>query len=295
MTKAILLGSAIVLMAATPSMAQSEKVETRTNIKTRGDTGAYVEYSSDAETITKKEVKRTVEKAQKSVKKAADKVASAAKETPKSAAPAAGLTVTEANIAQNNSAEHMIGKPVLNAAGDRVGSVHDVILTKNGQAKTLIVADGGMMSMGDKKAAFDYGVIKGRDDKGAVLTTITEEQINKAKAFSYDAPVKNANAKDKPADVQILGANETSAREVLSAKIVNEQNKTIGTVKDIAIENGQAQKLVVAYDQILGLGGKKVGLAYDQADLTKNDGGKLNLRLNQTQAAQLTQDKKAVN
>ncbi len=310
MTKTFLLSTALVLMTATPVLAADGDVQTRSNIKTRGDTGSYVEYSSDAETVTKKEVKQTLDKAEKSIKKAANKVTgtknkeAAAKAAPAAATAtaAAGLNVTEAKIAQNNSAEHMIGKPVMNAAGERVGSVHDVILSQNGTAKTLIVADGGMMSVGDKKAAFDYSVINGRDAKGALLTSITEEQINKAKTFAYEAPAAKvdakADAKDAAkadANVQVIAANETSVREVLGAKVVNADQKTVGAVKDVAIENGHAQKLIVAYDQILGLGGKKVGLSYQDVALVDNDGGQLNLRLNAAQAQQLTNAKNVVN
>ncbi len=293
MIKTILTTTALALIAM-PALAETQ-TQTRSNIKTRGDTGTYVEYSKDAETVTKKEIKRSTEKAKQAVKRTADKVSDAVKPADAAKPAAAGLAVSEAKIAQDDSAEHMIGKPVLNAAGERVGSVHDVILAKNGQAKKLIVADGGMMSLGDKKAAFDYSVISSRDAKGALQTSITEEQINNATPFSYkaeDAAEKKSGKVAAPA-VVVKAADDLSLRDVIGAAVVDQSGKKIGAVKDIAIDGNRAGKVIVAYDQILGLGGKKVSLAYGDVAFNQNDGGKLNLRLNETQAAQLVDAKRA--
>src|SRR5690606_30558530 len=94
--------------------------------------------------------------------------------------------VTSANVAKNVSAENMIGKPVVGANGDRVGNVHDIILNQDGVAKYLIIADGSSVSVGDKKAVFDYSAINGRDANGGLLTNISEANIDQAKALSYD-------------------------------------------------------------------------------------------------------------
>ena len=282
MSKMIITMTTTLTMIAAPALA--EQSATRTNIKPRGDTAAYVDYSSDAETITKKEVKRTVQKARDGVKRTADKLAETAKPSDAQLA-APGLAVEEAKIAQEHSAEHMIGKPVLNAAGERVGSVHDIIFSASGQAKNLIVADGGMMSLGDKKAAFDYHVMNGRDAKGALKTTITEEQINKAKDFSYETD--GAASGDAKSGSVVKAADDLSLRDLIGAHVTDRAGKKIGTVKDVAIEGERAGKIIVAYDQILGVGGKKAGLSYTDGVFDRDDGGKLTLRLNEAQAAKL--------
>ena len=58
-------------------------------------------------------------------------------------------------VDMNRSANHIIGEPIYNEANTRVGTVHDVIVDRDGKMMSVVVADGGPMSAGDKKAAFD--------------------------------------------------------------------------------------------------------------------------------------------
>lgn len=276
MNKQILLNTAaVMLLGGAVVSAQAAETTTNTNIKARGDTAVYVDRPAHTEEVTKQDVERGLKKVGNSIERAADKVAKAAKDV----VDDEPMVIGQANIAVDASADKMIGKPVMNAGGEHVGSVHDVIFAQNGQAKFLIVADGGTMSLGDKKAAFDYSAINGRDANGAVLTSITEAQIDNAMAFSYDA--------NGDANTQVMAANETSAREVIGAKVTDPQDNTVASVEDVSIENGNAAKLIVAYDQFLGLGGKKASLPYDQVSMADNKAGKPNFRLNARQASAL--------
>lgn len=272
----MMLGAAVLALAvATPASAQ----QGNTNVKVRGDTAAYVDYSSDAETITKQEVERTLDKAGDSIKRAADKVAGAA-DNEMQAATAVQLNDTQ--ISQNDSAGFMIGKPVMNAAGERVGTVHDLILSRSGSIDALIVADGGRMMIGDKKAAFPFSVVNGRDAEGGVLTSITEEQIDQAKSFDYDMTAQ------ADAQTQIRAPGQSGARDLLGAKIEDADGKNIGTVRDLAINAGGVSKVVIAYDQILGLGGKRAAVDYQGLNLSPDDKGRLAVTLSAPQAAMLS-------
>lgn len=262
MTKTLLLtGCALMAGALSPALAAETNVQTRTNIQTRGDTGSYVEYSSDAETITKGEVERSLEKTGRTIEKTADKAVNAltgakADANANAKVNSTSIVTSNAMIAEPDSAEKIIGKPIIGQAGERVGTVHDIILSADGHAEKLIVADGGMMSLGDKKAVFDFSTVTGRDAKGNVQTNITEDAINNAKEFSYDATTTASG-------VQRLEADQMSARNVIGAKIANQNNKEIGVIKDISLHNSGASNVLVAHDQFLGLGGKKALVPFD--------------------------------
>lgn len=282
MKKSFLLTTAAALSLVMSGMAQA--ADTQTNVKVRGDTGNYVAYSSDEEEVTQKEVENALDKAGHKIENLAGQAVDAV-DGNNEAAVKADVGV----VAKNNSADQLIGQPVKNASGERIGTVHDVILAQNGQAKYLIVADGGMVSLGDKKVAFDYGAIEGRDAAGAVLTAATEETINAAPAFSYDA-------EDSKEGAQVIAASETSLRAVLDAKLTDPQDKTVANVEDVVIENGRAEDLIVSYDQFLGLGGKKASLPYEDLAFS-NDGvmGTGKFRLNASQATQFKTSTRTMN
>lgn len=274
-TKMMMGVAALTLAIATPATAQ----ESNTNMKVRGDTATYKSYTADEETITKKEIERTLKKAEDGVKRAADKVTAA---VDGNAQTETHVRLNDTSVAQNASADFMIGKPLMNASGERVGTVHDIILSDRGTVDAVIVADGGKMSVGDKKAAFPFGVVNGRDANGGVLTSITEEQIEQAKAFDYDVTAQ-ADAK-----TQVKAPGQTSVREMIGAKLSGPENKNIGTVKDIALENGHATRAIIAYDQILGLGGKRAAVAYDGLNVAPDNKGRPAVALSAPQAAMLS-------
>lgn len=268
--------AALALAMAAPAMAQ----ETNTNMKVRGDTAVYKSYTADEETITKKEVERTLEKAGDSIKRTKDKVVNAV-EGNTHAAAATSVELNDVNVAQNNSADFLIGKAVMNASGDRIGTVHDLILSDTGSVDALIIADGGRMVFGDKKAAFDFSVINGRDSNGGVLTSITQDQIDQAKNFDYDVTAQ------ADATTQIKAPGQTSARELLGAKITGPDDKRVGTVRDIALNGNDVSKVIIAYDQILGLGGKRAAVDYSGLSVSPDNKGRPSVALSAPQAALL--------
>lgn len=75
------------------------------------------------------------------------------------AAPTA-TAETPAMTADGNLASQIIGENVYNGTGDdaqKIGDVNDIVLTNDGQAKSLVIGVGGFLGMGQKSVAFDYG------------------------------------------------------------------------------------------------------------------------------------------
>lgn len=269
--------AALALMATYPAYAE----DSQTNVKARGDTATYTSYSSDEETITKQEVERTLEKAGDSIKRAANNVAEAVDVRP-DAKNEAVIQRENTDIRKENSADFMIGKPVKNVDGEDIGSVYDLILSEDGSIDALIIASDGRMIFGEKKAVFDFDAVNGRDVNGAVLTSLTEDQIEQAKAFDYDVTAQ------ADGETQIKKESQVSVREMIGADIEGPEGKEIGRVSDVALDGGSASKVVIAYDQILGLGGKKAAINYEDLDVSSDGGGRVAISLSASQAAMLS-------
>jgi sporulation protein YlmC with PRC-barrel domain len=82
---------------------------------------------------------------------------------------------------------------VLGADGNKLGSVDDVLIDRNGSVKALVIGVGGFLGIGAKQIALpfkQFQVVPGTDGKADVLTlSMTKEQLNDADEFKpYEPP-----------------------------------------------------------------------------------------------------------
>lgn len=185
-------------------------------------------------------------------------------------------------IDERQTASGMIGSTVYNTNGDAVGKVHDIILDETGRADRVIIADGEVFGMG-KKVAFNYDVVTTRSLEGDVIAPITEDTIKRAVEFSYDRAETNKN-------VQVIPSTSRSVAKLLDANVLNDQNEKVGSVDNIAFKNGRASELIVGFDKVLGMGGKKAAIAYQDATLVRHgNGDSYDYKLDTQKTAQFNQ------
>ena len=81
------------------------------------------------------------------------------------------------------TADDLQGTDVHDSAGERVGSISDIVLTEEGQVANVIIDVGGFLGIGAKSVAVDFADIQlSRDDSGMTTnlratTTITADQF----------------------------------------------------------------------------------------------------------------------
>lgn len=186
-------------------------------------------------------------------------------------------------INENQTVGGLLGKNITNAKGETIGKVHDIILDQNGNANMVIVADGDFFGMG-KKAAFDYSIVTKREKSGDVIAPLTEEMIDQAVEFSYDNNANGDNLRMMPRDAY-------SANELLGGQLVRPNGESIADIDNITLESGRAHQLVVGFDKVIGMGGKKAVLGFRDAKIIK-DGDEYDFQLSDAQAAQFDSYKK---
>jgi sporulation protein YlmC with PRC-barrel domain len=275
-TKILTAASAIALLAAMPALAEDPA---RNNANTNN---TLQEDASKAWENTKKDTSE-----------AAESVSEATKETYRDIKAAVlgdesdtGDKFDYVTINQKQTASSLIGQPVVNGAKERVGTVKDIILDANGKASLIVVSDGEWITTGQKLAAFDYDSIISRNADGDVVMPLTEETMTNVAAFSYDA-------KDADEKTRVIPANGYSVAEIMEGDVVDAEKKSVASVDDVTISNGQAQELVIGFDKILGLGGKKAVVDYDNVKMVSNaDKTDLDFQLTAKQAAQFESYKK---
>lgn len=265
MMKTILMSaSMLAVLAAVPALAAE------TTIKT-DSVGTKVEKQLD--------------KAGNAIEKAAEKTEAAAKNTYGDVkayfTDDKDLSATSTvSVNNGHTAKALIGTSVQGVDGKTVGKIHDIIVDGEGDAKWVIIEDGGVLGLGSKLAAFDYDVIKGFNRDKDVNVKLTEQSVKAAKAFDYDATAANKDPKKTT-----LGAGQYSVNKILDADVFGPDNKKVADVDTIVFEGDDAEYLLVSFDKVLGMGGETAALDFDALDLSNKD-GKYSIKLNSKQTAQ---------
>jgi sporulation protein YlmC with PRC-barrel domain len=191
-----------------------------------------------------------------------------------------GMRPSAISVDKRMTAEGMIGKPVYNQQNERVATVEDVILDSEGHANMIVVKDSSFMGLGGKLAAFDYDSVIDRKKDGDLVMPITQKTIDNVAEFSYQPS-------DKPT-IKAIPEHGYSVKKILSGDLVDPAGKKIASIDNVTLRDGRANLVIAAYNQILGLGGDKVALAFDAAELVPDkDDDNVNLKLSDAQARKL--------
>ena len=264
------------LLAAGPALADSATAEKHESVKQEVKEG----WTETKQAVSKKteEAKQAITNTTENAKEAmsSDVVKASLLPADASAAPA------PISIDKRMTAGGMIGKPVYNQKNERVATVEDVILDSEGHANMVVVKDGSFMGLGGKLAAFDYDSVIDRKKDGDLVMPITQKTIDNVAEFSYTASDK---ASDK-ATMRILPDSAFSLKKLMKGSLLDTSGKKIAAIDNISLRDGRANLIVASYNRFLGMGGDKVALDFNPAQLTR-DKDDVNLQLTADEASKL--------
>ncbi len=103
------------------------------------------------------------------------------------AAPPASPPPSDAVISAQSDgevrADQLIGMTVYNAEGDKVGSVHDILLDKDGKATGVVLSVGGLLGVGAKSVGLTWKEIDVKPEQQQVQISYTKDQLEAAPDF----------------------------------------------------------------------------------------------------------------
>jgi sporulation protein YlmC with PRC-barrel domain len=104
--------------------------------------------------------------------------------TPEAATePAAGSDQTEvAAIYANVTAEDLIGKTVINSAGENIGEIEDLVIDDQ-KVVMAVVSVGGFLGIGEKHVAVPLEQLKLSEDNATLASGLTKEDLEKMPAY----------------------------------------------------------------------------------------------------------------
>ena len=108
--------------------------------------------------------------------------------------------------ADGNLATNIIGETVYNGTGDdaqNIGSVNDIVLTREGKAQSLVIGVGGFLGLGAKNVAYDFGKAQWAEKNGDrwLVAQTTKEELQAQPDFNRKAydPMPATTASNEPA------------------------------------------------------------------------------------------------
>jgi len=108
--------------------------------------------------------------------------------------------------ADGNLATNIIGETVYNGTGDdaqNIGSVNDIVLSKEGKAQSLVIGIGGFLGLGAKNVTYDFNKAQWAEKNGDrwLVAQTTKEELQAQPDFNRKAydPVPATTASNEPA------------------------------------------------------------------------------------------------
>jgi len=82
------------------------------------------------------------------------------------------------------------------------------------------------------------------------------------------APAGKTQAQSKRVP-EWIAATGTPSQKLVGAEVVNTENKSVGDVENVVVENGR-QQLIVSVGKFLGLGGRNVAIELDKTRILRS-------------------------
>jgi hypothetical protein len=84
----------------------------------------------------------------------------------------------------------LVGTKVKNTAGDTIGDINEIVLTRDGSASAAIIGVGGFLGIGEREVAVDFKSLHITRDSGGhdvVTLNTTKEALKNAPAWTWQS------------------------------------------------------------------------------------------------------------
>ncbi|BCG98108.1 hypothetical protein MesoLj131b_01080 [Mesorhizobium sp. 131-2-5] len=221
----------------------------------------------------------------------------------------AGNIVSSANAAQTvasqampdgNLASKIIGVAVYNGTADnaeKIGEVNDIILSKDGTAKSLVLGVGGFLDIGEKNVAYDFSKAQWaqKDGKRWLVVSATKEELKALPDFdakAYDAtgstastnatppastaPTTNSSAAVDKNTLTEMPIDKIRAEDLIGTTVYGADDANVGKIGDVVLTGDKKiDAVIIDVGGFLGIGAKEVAVGFEKLKfMTDKNGNK---------------------
>src|SRR5205807_1029550 len=116
---------------------------------------------------------------------------SASTSVPAPTPPASSPSGTPAMVLDDQEVSAIVGKSVRSSAGEDMGRIVDVIVSRDGEVRAAIIDFGGFLGIGTRKIAVDWRALKfaPAGKPGTITVDLTRNQVRLAPEYKRGEPV----------------------------------------------------------------------------------------------------------
>lgn len=247
-----------------------------------------------------------------------------AEDAAKPASTTQTTTAVPATMAEGSLATKIIGADVYDSAADdaaKIGDVKDIVLSKDGKAKYIVIGVGGFLGIGEKNVAYDFSKAEWVEKKGErwLVAKTTKEDLQAQPDFDLEVydPATAANgaaattANNEPAPATTTDNTKTAAidkasltelpmdkistKDFIGTTVYGADDAKVGEIGDVVLSGDKkVDAVVVDVGGFLGMGEKEVAVGLEKLKFMSDKDGNRYLYTNFTKAqleAQTAYDK----
>jgi sporulation protein YlmC with PRC-barrel domain len=144
---------------------------------------------------------------------------------PAYAQPATAFITTQG--AEEWRANNYIGQPVVNASGEKIGDVNDLLFDKSGKISTVVIGVGGFLGMGEKQVAMAYDTLTYTDKDGqrVIMVPLTKEALMAAPDYVYTEKTAMDKMREKAGEMATKASEKAGELKDQAVKKMEEYRK----------------------------------------------------------------------
>ena len=147
------------------------------------------------------------------------------------AAPAMAQTTDSAFKVTQGSNEwrvaNYMGKPIVNATGEKIGDVSDLIFDRTGRITTVVIGVGGFLGLGAKQVALPFEAITYTDLNGErqIMVPLTKESLQAAPDYTHTEKTTFDKVKERAGEVAEKASEKAGELKDQAVKKMDEYRK----------------------------------------------------------------------
>jgi sporulation protein YlmC with PRC-barrel domain len=120
-----------------------------------------------------------------------------------------------------------VGKPIVNASGEKIGDVNDLLFDRTGKITTIVIGVGGFLGLGEKRVALPFEAVTYNDQNGTrqIMVPLTKEALLAAPDYKLTEKTTFDKVKETAADAAQKASEKAVELKDKAAEKIDEMRK----------------------------------------------------------------------
>ncbi len=190
---------------------------------------------------------------------------------------------------------------------ENIGQINEIVLSRNGAVRALVIGVGGFLGMGDHDVAIAMDQVMfaaNADDPTQVYIVVdtSAEMLKTAPAFDRMGDAASATpvsfaAPDRTRDgYERVDGAQISTERLMGKDVFDASDNKVGTVIDMVMDDtGTSADVIVDFGGFLGIGKTSVAVAYDELTFLVNKDDDVRMYVDATKDQIRSRQARAIN